>query len=88
MFIIILVFTPNDLICLKTTEIIADYYNQDNSINKEIVIDIANYQNNDHFNTENENYIRENFSKTFKFSDLNQLELFENYKNSENEIEW
>jgi len=88
LFIIILVFTPNDLICLKTTEIIADYYNQDNSINKEIVIDIANYQNNDHFNTENENYIRENFSKTFKFSDLNQLELFENYKNSENEIEW
>lgn len=74
---------------IRTADIISKAFDS-NDLKKEIVVELREYNENTNTesNSDNEKYIKENFSNSFVFSELNQKEIYENQKNSEDQIEW
>lgn len=83
-FILKSIFSSNDLVCLKTAQIISEFFN-DNGIEKFMNFDLRDY-NQPKVNLEKnrENDIKEILDK-FDFCEMNSPENFEQYLNK---IEW
>ena len=72
---------------IRTADILSKAFDS-NNLKKEIVLELREYNENAQINIEHEKYIKENFSNSFVISELNQKDLYENQKTSEDLIEW
>lgn len=82
-----IVFTSNDLNSIRTADIVSQAF-ESSEFKREIVVELRDYNQNANNDAENEKYIEDKFSKSFVFSELNQKDLYDNLKNSEDQIEW